>query len=483
MAHTCCNSRISNGRMGRHGLTAKRFDSKAQGREAHPGLSAAERQHVNSRGLRSASPHRHEVKRSEQICPTISNRRPAEYHPQITQISAESGKRVLGNLRNSATSADNILNSNPMGLRSAPPPAIRIALLRGGARNAGMTLVELLVVIGIMLLAVVMFVPRLKPAMDKGRVREAARAVQLYLSSARNQAMATGRSCGVMIEPLPAENGCSTKLSQVETPVPYGGDTLNAVATIKLSATQPPDGFTHCDVTLSSPPSVPLYRGDLVQIGYQGYWLTLGDRNAVNAKGQIVIRGARPMLEARLDLSHGETPAWLYQPAGITGPYKILRWPVKSATASLQLPAPTVIDFTWSGNDPAGNNSSPVWQKSTAASPPTIMFAPDGTVDRICLTINNGAGNVYQAVQVTTPIYLLVGLRNKVFSNPSDPNIATSNLNDLNNLWVSVDPATGLIVVADVAAPPQNPASVQPSDYWSSRAFARQAMANGGGRE
>ena len=54
--------------------------------------------------------------------------------------------------------------------------------------------------------------------------------------------------------------------------------------------------------------------------------------------------------------------------------------------------------------------------------------------------------------QVTTPIYLLVGRRDKVYDNPNDPNISNTNLNDFTSLWVAVNSATGLIVVTDLAA-------------------------------
>ena len=97
---------------------------------------------------------------------------------------------------------------------------------------SGMTLVELLVVLVIILLVAAATIPRLQPEMDRSRIREAARSIQLYLSSARNQAIATGRPCGVMIERLPAQNGCSMSLTQVESPVPYGGDTITSLATV-----------------------------------------------------------------------------------------------------------------------------------------------------------------------------------------------------------------------------------------------------------
>ena len=201
----------------------------------------------------------------------------------------------------------------------------------------GMTLIELLVVVAIVLLLAAATIPRLRPEIDRARVREAARSIQLYLSSARNLAMSSGRSCGVMIERLPGDNGCSMSLTQVETPLPYGGDVASATATVTPNA--PAGGLAQCTITLSPPPSVPLYPGDQIQVGYQGFWITLDKRNPTNANGAI---SGGATLTGYVDTSHGETPAWMVQP--ITGPYKIIRWPNKSETDalhSLRRPAST----------------------------------------------------------------------------------------------------------------------------------------------
>ena len=110
-------------------------------------------------------------------------------------------------------------------------------------RRRGMTLVELLVVLVIVLLLAAATIPRLKPEIDRSRVREAARSIQLYLSSARNQAMATGRLCGVMIERLAAENGCSMSLTQVETPCPTAEISLNSIGHGQAAANTPNNGL------------------------------------------------------------------------------------------------------------------------------------------------------------------------------------------------------------------------------------------------
>ena len=350
-------------------------------------------------------------------------------------------------------------------------------------KRRGMTLIELLVVIFIIILVAAVTLPRLQPIMDHSRIREAARAVQLYLSSARNQAMSTGRSCGVLIEPLPADNGCSMTFKLVETPAPYGGDTIGATATIINTGTQLQNSSTlsTCRISFSPAPSISLNAGDIIQVGYQGYSL-------LTSKSSSVGTG---LVSASMDISHGETPFWLSQPINATGPalsYKIWRWPVATGAATMQLPSPTVIDLTWSGNDPI-SGSQPTWTVQTPAAasqnPPVqptqviIMFAADGRIDWVS-NYGSPAGQ-----QPTTSVYLLVGMRNKVFDNPSgNPN---TNLNDFNSLWVAIDAATGLIVVADPAALPraQPVSTTQPitsNDVSNSRAFARQAIVNVGGK-
>ena len=105
------------------------------------------------------------------------------------------------------------------------------------------------------------------------------------------------------------------------------------------------------------------------------------------------------------------------------------------------------------------------------------MFSADGKIDWVSNSMNPGGQPDF------TPIYFLVGMRKKV--NP--PNPSDTNLNDFNSLWVSIDAATGLILTSDPAAvgttasallTPQMGGGPAPD----SRAFARQALANGGGK-
>jgi hypothetical protein len=263
-------------------------------------------------------------------------------------------------------------------------------------------------------------------------------------------------------------------LSQVETPPPYGGAVQGSYATVTFQGMN--GSYANCKIALYGPNGqaegafVAFHQGDLIQFGYQGYWMLLASASPVGAS----------TLTASLDISHGETPAWLTQP--VSGQYKIIRWPTKSVAPALQLPGTTCIDLTWSGFDPAGSGA-PTWPIQTP--PPTapalptpviISFAADGKVDWV-------SNWKYPAGQpAITPVYFLVGMRKKVIDTSSDPNIANTNLNDFNSLWVSIDSATGLILVSDPAAIPVSASSIVPTDVWNSRANARQASANGGGK-
>ncbi len=325
----------------------------------------------------------------------------------------------------------------------------------------GMTLVELLVVVAIIMLLAAATIPRLRPEMDRSRIREAARSLQLYLSSARAQAMATGRPCGIQIERLvnynaagvanAIETGCSTVVTQVESPVPYCGDTLSSLATVSVAG--PSRTIATVNITFN-PQITPtlVSQGDLIQLGCQGPMYTITGITATQATAYI-------------DVSQGLTLPWNAGSSPV--PYKIFRQHVKSAAAPLQLPSPAVIDLTLSGPDQAQPGNQPVYWYfgPNDTSPVIIMFAPDGSVSQVY------AGQNASATHPITPICLLVGNRQNV----NDPNPQNWNSQSFNSLWVAINPPTGLIVTTDLSATSDNSAAI-----YQTRTFARQSNAKGG---
>jgi prepilin-type N-terminal cleavage/methylation domain-containing protein len=337
-------------------------------------------------------------------------------------------------------------------------------------RRAAFTLIELLVVLAVLMILASAAIPKLRPAMDNARTREAARAVHLYLSSARNLAMSTGRPCGVMIERAPSiqdSDGCrycSMTLTQVETPAPYGGDSLNST----VAVTSTGGGNVQMSFTPAIDTSI-VHPNDQIQFNYQGPWYTILDKAVTQAAvDPAQVQALNPWINNPLTNS----------PPAV--PYKILRQPVKSTASALQLPAPAVIDLACSGGETGQGGAPCVWpcwvDKNTAGGakdPITIVFAPDGSVGQLyCNNCAPGNGGNLIATRPSQPIYLLVGKIEEI-PMPSDTSQSPGdflNLSDQTNLWVAVNAATGLIVTTEIY-PAAN------GDIWTSRTYARQSDA------
>ena len=114
------------------------------------------------------------------------------------------------------------------------------------AARRGITLIELLVVIVILSIVTAASIPMLTSGMEQRRVREAARLVSSYISSAKSRAVETGRPSGVMIQRytpaaitasgggggLQSLPGYAMSLVMVDIPAPYSGDTTGSMAIV-----------------------------------------------------------------------------------------------------------------------------------------------------------------------------------------------------------------------------------------------------------
>jgi prepilin-type N-terminal cleavage/methylation domain-containing protein len=122
------------------------------------------------------------------------------------------------------------------GGRAASTPS-RSPCAKGGwgprqEARRGVTLVELLIVIVIMLMVTAVVVRATAPALSGRRIREAARMVDVFVNGARSRALQTGRPYGVMIERTPVLNAgtglmnssMGLSVAYAEVPPPYTGD-------------------------------------------------------------------------------------------------------------------------------------------------------------------------------------------------------------------------------------------------------------------
>lgn len=349
---------------------------------------------------------------------------------------------------------------------------------RGGRRAAGfraarraMTLVELLVVVSIGVLLLAMAVPMLKPAVQEGRIREAARQVAVFCAIAKARAAESGNTVAVWIERSSNDPNAAQELFLAESPPPYVGDTLLARttgATVGTNAARV--AFDAQSLTL---PSL-VKPGDVIRFNYQGPRYSIQNVSMASPNVPyvdiLVPAGSPPLPDLARRL-----------------PYQIFRQPAKSALAPLQLSGNVAVDLQYSGigrtgcefrDDPAETVNPPV----------VIAFTPGGRVDHVVY------GGLMREASGT--IHLLIGRRDKIMDAAASVAVAGSlplsaasgspmvayseNVADASSLWVSIGHATGSVTTAENAwaltpAPPNFTDSLA-----AAREFAQSAVPMGG---
>ena len=156
------------------------------------------------------------------------------------------------------------------------------------ARSA-FTLMELMVVIIIVVILTSSMIPIMSSASDARRCREGARLVSTMLSGAQTRAISTGRSCGVLFQPMKNNPYACMELYIVEVPPPYSGDDINYRAQISGSSVIINNGtvggiptFGGVQMSQNQNNNQKMIRpGDLIRFNYRGqlYLLNFGDTN------------------------------------------------------------------------------------------------------------------------------------------------------------------------------------------------------------
>jgi hypothetical protein len=319
--------------------------------------------------------------------------------------------------------------------------------------------VELLVAIPILVILMAVAARTMNFSVEDRRIREAAREIAVFFGSARTRAMETGRPCGVMLRRLetvpPAPPSfCVVGLDQVEVPPPYAGETLNATATLHVMGTS--GGVATVQATMDPPINTALVsQDDLVQFNCQGPLYTISAQPTASS------------LTLQIDLRQGQVLPWPGSGVSPPVPYQITRQPRKSAVGGMQLPVRTVIDLEFSGNEEHFIGAET--DETGAPVPVYIMFSPTGSLDRVYHGREPHPG--------TKPIYLLVGKQERVPAGSAEDGLA--NWQDVKNLWVTLNPQSGMATAAEVAA--VDPAIPEPEQGVPlSREIARQGQTMGG---
>jgi len=342
--------------------------------------------------------------------------------------------------------------------RSAPSPEGCPAGSHG--RTAGssaaasgrraITLIELLVVIAIIGILAGFALREMRLGVEERGIREAARALNVYLGSARNRAMELGRPAGVVIERSAVKPNAAILARQVEAPPPYAGDTVDA--RIVLSGA----GGNTWAVSFGPSPAAGLSwdrlvnNGDLLQLNFQGPYYVIQMPDGANKRTIKLLNTA--------DMTSGPRLPSDVLAAGL--PFQVFPRPISAGVTPLKLSTDSVIDLQFSGlGDPS--NATLFSAEQAGPVPIYIMFSPNGGVDRVYAGAFNGA--------VTQPIYLLIGRAERIPAGTSEDGL--DNWQDGNNLWVTINAQTGLVVTSPVAGG---------MDVIQAREFAMRMVERGG---
>ncbi|PQO42280.1 Tfp pilus assembly protein FimT/FimU [Blastopirellula marina] len=329
----------------------------------------------------------------------------------------------------------------------------------------GMTIVELLVVLGIMAVLLGIAATAVKNGTRGKKQREAARQVNAFIATAQARAAEAGRPIGFeIVRNVTDANGdnmidaandiglsnAALAMYVIETPPIYAGDDIDAVMTVAVSGstvtlTNDTGGFAAAD-------------GFLMQNNIVKARLNYRGRTYEN----VSVAKVNPLeLELSFNIPDGDNT--IFTGMGAV-PVQITLPPIRSSATPLQLPSDMCIDLTCSGVGNAGNQFAN-WNSGTHDSI-KVLFSPNGTIDSV-----SNVDGIW--VRPLGNVHILVGKYDHAvdalavmgmdplddinlntagkpslsyidYLRPTDPDLET-NLADASAMWVSVNFQTGQI--------------------------------------
>jgi prepilin-type N-terminal cleavage/methylation domain-containing protein len=354
----------------------------------------------------------------------------------------------------------------------ADKPTIRISnsefrIADFAAKRRGLTLIELLVTIVILVTVLAAALPAISPNNDGRRIREAARGLQSYIAQAQAQAARTGRGHGVYFKKLSADTGNADdrgvclEVYHMEEPQPFAGFSENsrvriepaapiggnATYTLRFVLAATPTGNPAPDDYQPDPlPPEVVAKGDSVVIDGVKYFVIDEDRDGVGGDespgtfltGMYYTLPSNPAnfnkSTLRVGLETGQSQPTL-SPSGPLERYLVRRQPVRGAEKPYQLPSRTCVDLQSSGmpvtitpsccHNPltsiSGLSSMQLQGLTSNDDGIGVLFGPNGAIEKYIWNKGNaqnftGAPPVAEndASAVGQTLYFLVGLRENV---------------------------------------------------------------------
>lgn len=365
-------------------------------------------------------------------------------------------------------------------------------------RRPGLTMIELLIVVAVMVILMGIALPMMKTGIEGRKLREAARQVNTDVTLAKALAAETGQLSGLVIdtEPLPEDptKMFARRLYLAEMPPPYAGDLVGAKAYVNG------DQVTFDNALLGAYPAdssniglLGIRDGDLIKFDFRNPVFTIVDPDPTTDYAITTpFPGTPPSTDGMFKIAI--TPGMTAPPTGVY-PYQIVRKPRKSSSTPLELPKGAVIDLNASGfglTDTSLASSPRPWTASTYVlavgcrfCQPTVsngfwyVVVVSGVTGAVEPTWPTTVGNtvtdgtvIWKCVSpVPLPVTLVFGPSGQladvmgVSSLVSSPiqtlhllignleNLGNENLADRDTLWVSVGHHTGRVTTTESGPP------------------------------
>ncbi len=324
-------------------------------------------------------------------------------------------------------------------------------------RRRGLTLIELLVTIVIMVTVLAGALPLLSPNNNSRKLREASRQLNSLLSQAQAQAARDGRPVGVAFREFGTSapySGMALEAYMIAVPPPFAGfsehSRLSIIDTGALygpggSFTDPRfspryNGYKICQLRFLAsgaadafPPRT-LKIGDVVNVGGNSFMICDDVDQTTMPNQTEMVNGVEYLLSdpsASAPIPGTEVNAiWLnfhgqqlpqvpVPPAIPVGQaYQILRQPVNSSEQPLQFPRQIGIDLQASGADGLNvprlfDEILPITPMKTAPSTIGVMFSPNGSLDTLYVDGVRKDG--------VEQVYFLMGMSENGNSEVQDP--------------------------------------------------------------
>lgn len=350
-----------------------------------------------------------------------------------------------------------------------------------GRGRDGLTLIELLIVMAIVVLLAGLTLPSVKNLLKDQKIGQAARVVQGFAESAKARAIASGRRVALVLERARTDdkggagndsliaNDTCIRMSLGEVFPPYEGDWSGTTATVYDKSG---DGFVDwmeipaaqaASLTGSSPM---VSTGDLVELADRNQGFIISGVTTGNSASGIPVVQIALANPPYFNGKQCNEPIWPLTTALASGAevsFRIYRTPSKMMAGSVVLPRGTCVDLSMSGVGPSGRDFSTFSINAPTGSTASagdfgavyLVFSPRGTLELAYYQSRTSSG-VPSVVRVLPNgiFHLLIGRTDQVdplYGTPSSVSAVSTrddfkaNLVDPANVWVSVNPYSGMI--------------------------------------